>query len=93
MASNAVATSPAEAFFATLSNAQRQALADMTHLPDDERAGFGEFLISAADKHCAPVINSSKRKLEEGTGPAFTAFAKRAAEFGYISQQVCHVRI
>jgi hypothetical protein len=81
--------SPAKAFYNTLSNAQREHLAAMTNMTDKELSAFGKDLISASVEHCTPVPSSKHRKLEteeEGTGPALTAFLKRAVEFKYITQ-------
>ena len=79
------------AFFDSLSNEQRQTLADMRALTDDERSAFVSFLISEAVGQCAGVPDAAlarrKRRLDEGTGPAFLAFARRALEFEYISSQ------
>eukprot|EP00966_Prymnesium_polylepis_P275101 6356651-Prymnesium_polylepis.1 len=39
------------AFFDSLSDAQRQQLADMKDMAEEERAAFGNYLVSASVKH------------------------------------------
>jgi hypothetical protein len=78
--------SDAQAFFDSLSGAQRIALSNLAPLSAEEQENAGKALIAAAVKHCAPPAADLKRKLDTGTGPALEAFGKKAVEFRYISQ-------
>ena len=89
------------AFFDTLSREQRRTLAGVHDLTDEERTAFLVFLTSESFNYRAPAPTVAgrkrpasaaavegprgKRSLNEGTGPAFVAFARRAVELEYMS--------
>ena len=79
----------AQVFFDSLSNTQREQLATMKNMSEEEHSALGKFLVSASVEHCTPMPSSTKVKLSEdegGTGPALAAFCERALAFKYITR-------
>ena len=78
------------AFFNTLTDAQRDMLASMSGLTENERSELGDALVEAAiASQSSGDAKSGLEKLRAagGTGPAFVAFGERAVVHRYVSQQ------
>ena len=78
------------AFFNTLTDAQRDMLAGMSGLTENERSELGRALVEAAiasQSSAAMASGLEKLRAAGGTGPAFVAFGERAVVHRYMSQQ------
>ena len=78
------------AFFNTLTDAQRDMLASMSGLTENERSELGDALVEAAiASQSSGDAKSGLEKLRAagGTGPAVVAFGERAVVHRYMSQQ------
>ena len=78
------------AFFNTLTDAQRDMLAGMSGLTENERSELGRALVEAAiasQSSAAMASGLEKLRAAGGTGPTFVAFGERAVVHRYMSQQ------